>query len=229
MVKGLPPKPKRTNLPLAVWLIGLGLIVTGVVVNWTNTSKSSPRTNLNLNQTNSTLDPAAAVYTDYFDAGWRAGNTRSPVLAEATFMYAELVAALNNLPVKSAHQSEISDRLALLKPNTNSLVFYVTVSSEVDELDGLDLAAAAQVTDGQGNDYPILKWEEAGAALLPKTTAHQRVGLLAANLTSTNGTAFDATRADSLKLTLKAVGSGDQYFTWDINLLKTFLANYERI
>lgn len=144
-------------------------------------------------------------------------------------MYAELVAALNNLPVKSAHQSEISDRLALMKPNTNSLVFYVTVSSEVDEIDGLDLATAAEVTDGPGNDYPILKWEEAGAALLPKTTAHQRVGLLAADLTSTSGSVFDPAQADSLKLTLKAVGNGDQSFTWDINLLKTFLANYGRI
>ncbi len=224
------PKPGQTEpgLPLAVWLIGLGLVVLGVVVAWPN-RQSASNASANSRSINSTLDPAAAVYTDYFDAGWRAGNTQSPVLAEATLMYAELVAALNNLPVKSAHQSEISDRLALMKPNTNSLVFYVTVSSEVDEIDGLDLATAAEVTDGPGNDYPILKWEEAGAALLPKTTAHQRVGLLAADLTSTSGSVFDPAQADSLKLTLKAVGNGDQSFTWDINLLKTFLANYGRI
>lgn len=228
MAKGLALKPKRTNLPLAVWLIGLALIVAGVAVNWPTDSKSSNGSSSNSAPVNAAVDPAAAIYTDYFDASWRAGDTQSSVLTEATFMYAELVAALNNLPVKSGHQSEISDRLALLKPNTNSLVFYVTVSSEVDEIDGFDLAAA-EVTDGQGNSYSILKWEEASAALLPETTAHQRVGLLAASLTSTNGQALDSTTAGSLKLTLKNIGGRDQRFTWDLNLLNTFLTNYGRI
>ncbi|MFH0853000.1 MAG: hypothetical protein V1853_01175 [bacterium] len=210
-----------------LWIVGIGVIIFGVVLSWT----SSSNTNNSIKTTNEQAESQVEnnIFTDYFDVGWRTGSLNSNILVEATYFYPELAAALEQLSFKSNHQGEIADRIALLKPNTDTIVFYITIASSAEEIAGLNLFEIFQVIDGWGNSYPILDWVEANTSLLPASTVTQRIGLLSASITADNQKTLEENQPGQLKLIVQDISTDDQVLTWDLNLIKTYLQEYERI
>jgi hypothetical protein len=168
------------------------------------------------------------MFTDYFESAWRTGSTQSPILVEATYFFPELAAALEDLPAKSQHQGEIADRLAIVKANVDSLVFYVTLASGADPIDALDPAKLLNVTDGDGHTYAVRDWVEANAVLLPTSNLPQRIGLLVVDLTANNGKTLQENNPDTLSLTATGLSKDAQTLRWNLPLLSTFVRSYER-
>ncbi len=210
-------------LPLSIWIAGLCLLVLGAYLNLperTGATNDTVLTNAGV------LDVKSARFTDYFDAAWRSGSTRSPMLIEATYFFPELAAALESLPTKSGHQSEIADRVALAKANVNSLVFYVTLAGE--GIDGLEAPELLSVSDSDGTRYQVQDWIEANASLLPASSVHQRIGLLVVDLQGNNGKTFTENDPDTLLLTVRGLTQDPQVLRWDLNLLANYLRDYGR-
>lgn len=227
MPRRIKPQPVVTRLPLLVWIVGIGLLGLGVA--WSlqvsgRTDQSAP----DANAANVNLDPAVTAFTDFFNAGWRGGSPTAPTWIEATYFFPELAAALDGLPAKSSHQGEIADRLAVLKPNVDSLVFYVTIASGADPIDSIEPKNVLRLTDSSGRAYPVRDWVEANAALLPATTVPQRIGLLVASMTANDGTAFAANNPTELILTATGLSQQPQQLRWDLGALRRFLETYER-
>jgi hypothetical protein len=174
------------------------------------------------------VDSQSATFSDYFDSGWRSGSVNSPILIEATYFFPELAVALDQLPGKSSHQGEISDRIALAKPNVDSIVFYVTLASGADPIDTLKPAEILTVTDSSGNNYKVRDWVEANAALLPASTVPQRIGLLVVSKSSDNGRTLEQTDPNEIILTAKGISKDPQNLRWNLKELKNFLTHYER-
>lgn len=168
------------------------------------------------------------MFSDYFDSGWRSGATDSPILIEATYFFPELAAALEQLPAKSSHQGEIADRLSLAKANVDSLVFYVTLASGADPIEGLQPTELLSVKDSSGNAYKINDWVEANAALLPASTVPQRIGLLVVSKSADNGKTLEQNNPKEIILTATGISRTPQDLRWDLVVLKNFLTHYER-
>ncbi|USN53294.1 MAG: hypothetical protein H6760_03970 [Candidatus Nomurabacteria bacterium] len=221
--KKVTPKP---SLPVWFWAFGIVVIIFGVWLSWPHGSSSISDTTL-LSNTSSDTSPEG-VFTDYFDAGWRSGDTNAKILVEASYFFPELASALEALPTKSGHQGEVADRLAILKPNTDTIVFYLTLASSDDELSEFDPEEIVSLSDDEGNVYPVQQWSEANSVLLPASEVNQRIGLVAFARTSEEGLDIDKVNPKTLQLTIAIPGQSEQTLTWDLGLLDTFLQSYER-
>lgn len=224
------PRPARSapksQLPLSLWIAGIGILALGVYIS----IQSRPRVDGSAANSTTALpvDSRSATFSDYFDSGWRSGATNSPILIEATYFFPELVAALNQLPSKSSHQGEIADRLSLAKANVDSIVFYVTLASGADPVEGLEPTELLSVKDSSGNTYKVNDWVEANAALLPASSITQRIGLLVVSRTADNGRTFEQNGPKDITLTATGISQSPQELRWDLVSLKNFLTHYER-
>jgi len=209
-----------------LWIAGIAILALGVYISL----ESGPRSDRSASNTTivTPVDSQAAMFTDYFDSGWRSGATNSPILIEATYFFPELTAALDQLPAKSSHQGEIADRLSLAKANVDSIVFYVTLASGADPIEGLQPTELLSIKDSAGNAYQVNDWVEANAALLPASTVPQRIGLLVVSKSADNGKTLEQNNPNEIILTANGISQSPQELRWDLVALKYFLTHYER-
>ncbi|MBI3114932.1 MAG: hypothetical protein HYZ09_00355 [Candidatus Kerfeldbacteria bacterium] len=204
--------------------VAMGVVLIGVFA-WVGYAALNPQPSplqealRSLASSNEDDSTAAAAYTDAFDASYRPDAGVGNVAIAAVYYTPQVQAALNALPKKSAHQDELASVLDQEGANDQALAFYTMIDSVVSQV-GIDLAAAASLTDGDGRSYALMSSRPI-YALLPQPEGQVRTTtVLFFAATADDGTAFSRQTVSELTLTVRDVADiPERRFRWDLRLV----------